>query len=160
VAFLVDMSGSMELVDNQVAAPEKWVAVRETVAKIMRSLPDLEKFQVILFSNRLVYPLGNEDQWLDFDPKTSADRAIQALAALKPRGGTNIYAPFEAAFRYRPLGLDTIYVFSDGLPNMGPGLTETQATTLKETEQADILARYIRNILRQSWNRELPGRPR
>ena len=39
VVFLVDMSGSMEYLDDNTPAPQKWVAVRETVAKIMRSLP-------------------------------------------------------------------------------------------------------------------------
>src|SRR5713226_832840 len=43
VVFLVDMSGSMELVDENTTAPDKWSGVRETLAKIMRSLPDLEK---------------------------------------------------------------------------------------------------------------------
>jgi hypothetical protein len=71
VVFLVDMSGSMELVDENTPSPEKWVGVRETLARVMRSLPDLEKFQVILFSTKATYLFGNEDRWLDFDPLTS-----------------------------------------------------------------------------------------
>jgi hypothetical protein len=160
VIFLVDMSGSMELIDIRTPAANKWVGVRETLAKVMRSLPDLEKFQVILFSEKISYLLGNDGRWLDFDSKTSVDHTLRALAAVKPVGGTNIHDPLEAAFRYRGDGLDTIYVFSDGLPNMGPGLTQAQINTLKEEEQSEILAKYIRNLLRTDWNREIRGRPR
>jgi hypothetical protein len=160
VIFLVDMSGSMELVDIRTPAANKWVGVRETLAKIMRSLSDLDKFQVIVFSEKISYLLGNDGRWLDFDAKTSVDHAVRALAATKPTGGTNMYDAFEAAFRYRSDGLDTIYVLSDGLPNMGPGLTQAQVNTLKEVEQSEILAKYIRNLLRTDWNREIEGRPR
>jgi hypothetical protein len=160
VIFLVDMSGSMELVDEKTAAPAKWLGVRETLAKVMRSLTDLTKFQVIVFADKVVYPLGNDGRWLDYDPKASADRALKALAETKPNGPTNMYTAFESAFRFRDLGLDTIYVLSDGLPNVGPGLTPEQENNLKETERSEILARHIRNLLHKDWNHEIPGRPR
>jgi hypothetical protein len=159
VIFLVDMSGSMELVDERTPDANKWIGVRETLAKVMRSLPDLEKFQVLLFANRVSYPLGNEGLWLDYDPQTSAKRITQALANVRPLGSTNMYDAFEAAFRFRAAGLDTIYVLSDGLPNAGPGLTPEQ-TTLKEIERSEVLAKHIRNLLRRSWNRALAGQPR
>jgi hypothetical protein len=160
VIFLVDMSGSMDFVDERTPDANKWLGVREALAKVMRSLSDLEKFQVILFSDRISYLLGSDGAWLDFDAKTSPDRVLRALAAIKPRGSTNMYDPFEAAFRLRSQGLDTIYVFSDGLPNDGPGLTTQQANTLGETERSTILAKYIRNLLGRNWNREITGRPR
>jgi hypothetical protein len=160
VVFLVDMSGSMELVDENTAAPEKWKAVRQTVARVMRSLPDLEKFQVLLFSARVLYPLGNSDRWLDFDPVTSTSRVAEALALVKPEGSTDMSAAFEAAFRFRPAGLDTIYLLSDGLPNVGEGLSPQQAATLKETERNEILSTYIRRALRVRWNAPGQGRPR
>jgi von Willebrand factor type A domain len=159
VLFLVDMSGSMELVDERTPAPSKWEGVREAMARIMRSLTDLEKFQLIAFSDKITYPLGNEGRWIDYDPKTSADQAFGALAAIRPKGATNMYEAFDAAFRFRPSGLDTVYVLSDGLPNIGPGLTQEQTNTLKESEQSDILARYIRSLLRTTWNRPLSGQP-
>jgi hypothetical protein len=160
IIFLVDMSGSMELVDERTPDANKWIGVRETLAKIMRSLPDLEKFQIIIFSDNFSYLLGSDGRWLDYDAKTSVDRAFQALAATKPTGATNMYDAFENAFRFRALGLDTIYFLSDGLPNVGAGLTNDQASTLKETERSEILARYIRNVLRRDWNRPLPNQPR
>lgn len=159
VVFLVDMSGSMELVDERTPDANKWRGVRETLVKIMRSLPDLEKFQVLLFANKVTYLLGNEGLWLDYHPKTSPDQVAQALAAVRPLGSTNMYDVFEAAFRFRPAGLDTIYVLSDGLPNAGPGLTQEQLS-LKEVERSEILAKHIRNLLRRDWNRPLAGKPR
>ncbi|MBV9124010.1 MAG: VWA domain-containing protein, partial [Planctomycetes bacterium] len=153
VVFLVDMSGSMELVDERTLAPEKWSGVRETLAKIMRSLPGLEKYQVVLFSDKVTYLLGGEEGWLDFDAG-SAGRVTEALTKVKPKGGTNMYAASDAAFRYRRQGLDTVYLLSDGLPNMGEGLSDEQAKGLKETEQAEILGKYVRRKLRTDWNRE------
>jgi predicted nucleic acid-binding Zn-ribbon protein len=158
VVFLVDMSGSMEYVDEKTMAPEKWSGVRDTLGKIMRSLPDLEKYQVILFSDTVSYLMGGEG-WLDYD-RNSAARATAALARIKPKGGTNMYSAFDAAFRFRALGLDTIYFLSDGLPNIGEGLTEEQARGLKETEQGEILGKYIRRKLQSDWNREIRGQGR
>jgi hypothetical protein len=157
VIFLVDMSGSMELVDENTTAPDKWSGVRETLAKIMRSLPDLEKFQVILFSDRISYLVGNDGNWLDFDPRTSVDQVARNLAAIKPRGNTDMHIAFETAFRFRPQGLDTIYVFSDGLPNIGAGLSPEAARTLKESDRSEILSKYIRQKLKAEWNRSYSG---
>src|SRR5438874_1082281 len=131
VVFLVDMSGSMELIDERTPSAGKWQGVRETLAKLMKSLPELEKYQVILFSDRVSYPLGNETGWLAYDAM-SADRTLNALAAVRPVGNTNMYAAFEAAFRLRADGLDTIYLLSDGLPSIGDGMTMEQARQLKE----------------------------
>jgi hypothetical protein len=152
VIFLVDMSGSMELVDETTAAPQKWIEVRQTVAKIMRSLPNLEQFQVIVFSERATFALGANDRWLDFDPKATPDQVLTSLGAIKPKGGTNMYAAMETAFSFRARGLDTIYLFSDGLPNLGEGLTPEQARNLKEAEQSDVLGKFIRRKLRADWN--------
>jgi hypothetical protein len=160
VVFLVDMSGSMDLIDDRTAAPEKWPGVRDTVLKIMRSLPQLEKFQVLLFSDKASYLLGQDGRWLDYDPATSGDRVSAALAVIRPKGNTNMYAAFEAAFQYRAQGLDTIYLMSDGLPNIGEGLTAEAARTMRETERTEALSRHIRSALKARWNAAQPGRPR
>jgi len=69
-----------------------------------------------------------------------------------------MYAPFDLAFRFRPRGLDTVYLFSDGLPNAGPGLSAAeQARKLSESETGEILGRYIRRMLREQWNRPASG---
>jgi predicted nucleic acid-binding Zn-ribbon protein len=152
VVFLVDMSGSMELVDEKTPAPDKWTGVRETLVKITRSLPQLQKFQVVLFEAKTSYLLGNEGRWIDYDPKTSVEQIGTALAAVKPKGNTNMYAAFETAFRFRADGLDTIYVLSDGLPNVGAGLTAEQARALSEFQRSEILGTHVRKTLKTQWN--------
>jgi hypothetical protein len=162
VVFLVDMSGSMELVDPRTSDPNKWIGVRETLARVMKSLPSLEKYQVILFSDKVLYPIGKEGEWFDYEGTASVDHVLKTLAdpKFKPKGGTNMYAAFDAAFRLRATGLDTIYLFSDGLPNMGRGITAEQAANLGEIEKGEILGKYIRKMLTVDWNRASDTRPR
>ncbi len=160
VVFLVDMSGSMVYLDDNTPAPQKWVEVHKTVARIMRSLPDLEKYQVITFSDRPHFPLGGDDKWLDYDPRSSADLVFQTLGTVKPDGGTNMYSAMETAFRYRKDGLDAIYLLSDGLPNLGEGVKPEEVSGLTELERGARLSAVIRKTLKTDWNRELPDRPR
>jgi DNA repair exonuclease SbcCD ATPase subunit len=160
VVFLVDMSGSMDRTEENVLAPEKWPGVRDSVCKVMRSLPDLESFQVILFSGRVRYLLEAGD-WIPYDKEKSIDRVHKAMSAVKPTEDTNLYAGLQEAFKYRNKGLDTVYFFSDGLPTSGPGMTPEQERTLtSETDRAAILSRHIRRTLNTSWNRAEPGKPK
>jgi hypothetical protein len=115
---------------------------------------------VIVFANRPFHLLGNEGRWLPYDPKTSADRVFKALAAIKPEGGTNMYSAMEAVFRYRAQGLDTVYLLSDGLPNLGEPLRPEQVQTLSDTQKGELLGKYIRRALKENWNRPLQGQPR
>jgi hypothetical protein len=160
VLFLVDMSGSMDLVDENTQAPTKWGDVRNTVARLMRSMPDMQKYQVIVFAEKTAFLFKGEEDWLDYDAKSSPQRVLDGLAAIKPTGGTNMYAALQAAFRLRARGLDTIYLLSDGLPNLGEGADAVTINSLREVERNDLLAKYIRKMLRTSWNRPLPDRPR
>jgi hypothetical protein len=69
-----------------------------------------------------------------------------------------MHAGMETAFRLRDQGLDTIYLFSDGLPNMGAGLDPVTAPTMKESDREIACSNYIRQILRTVWNRKVDGR--
>jgi hypothetical protein len=158
VIFLVDMSGSMELVDRKTVAPAKWIGVRETVAKILRSLPDVEKFQIISFARDVRYPLGRDGRWLAFDTVRSVPQVTAALAKIKPSGGTNMYAGFREAFRFRAEGMDTLYVLSDGLPNLGEAPIGQDVRKLKGSKRALVLSKYIRRQLLTRWNRPESGR--
>ncbi len=82
------------------------------------------------------------------------------LAKIVPKGGTNMYAALQMAFRLRPKGMDTLYLFSDGLHNLGEGINPSVINTLREVERNDQLARHIRTTLRSNWNRPLPEQPR
>ena len=160
VVFLVDMSGSMVYLDDNTPAPQKWVEVHKTVARIMRSLPELEKYQIIAFSDKPHFPLGSDGKWLDYDPKASPDLVLQTLGDVKPDGGTNMYAAMETTFRYRNDGLDTVYLLSDGLPNLGEGVKPEEVEKLTELERGSRLSAVVRKALNADWNRDLPGKPR
>ena len=160
VVFLVDMSGSMGYVSEKEAAPDKWPGVRDTVLRLMKSLPQLDKFQLIVFSDKARYLLGNDGRWIDYDPKTSLAKVSKALTELKPKGGTDMYSPLEMAFRLRAAGLDTIYLLSDGLPNMGEGVDPDKARTLSEEKLGELLGKHILKTLRTDWNRPLRDMPR
>jgi len=160
VLFLVDMSGSMDLVDEKTKAPTKWADVCNTVARLMNSLPDLEKYQVLVFAEQAAFLFAGEEDWLDFHSQSSPQRVREALAKITPKGGTNMYAALQRAFRLRAKGMDTIYLFSDGLPNLGEGIRADMLNTLTEVERNEQLARHIRRTLQSNWNRPLPDQPR
>jgi len=159
VVFLVDMSGSMDMVDDKTTDAAKWPGVRDALLRVMRSLPSLEKFQVILFSDKTTNLLGNDGRWLDYDAN-SATKVNEALAKVRPQGNTNMFLALDSAFQLRAQGLDTIYLFSDGLPNIGEGVTPEQSKSMTETQRSELLSRVVRNTLKTKWNRPEPGRPR
>jgi hypothetical protein len=159
VVFLVDMSGSMDMIDENTLDPDKWPLVCETIGKLMQSLPDLRQYQVILFSERTLYPLQRSGRWLDYEGPQTVRETVATLKAVKPKGGTNMYEGLGEAFRYRAQGLDTIYLLSDGLPNLGDGLP-ANTEKLPETQKTDILAKHVRTKLRLDWNRYIPDQPK
>ena len=87
---------------------------------------------------------------------------LKTLAAVKPNGGTNMYSAMEAVFRMRPQGLDTVYFLSDGIPNIGEGVTpeEIKAGKLTDVEVGSRLGAAVRKKLKTDWNRALDGMPR
>lgn len=157
VVFVVDMSGSMKLVDDKTAAPEKWPTVVETVTKVMRSLPDLEQFQIVLFSRNARYLLGTTGGWQRYAGEESLKLVREKLLAEDPVGDTNMYDAFDLAFRLRPQGLDTVYLFSDGLPTSGAGLP-AETKTLSETQRTEYLTKHIRTTLNTTWNAPQGGK--
>ena len=152
VLFLVDMSGSMAMTDENTLDPDKWPEVCATIGKIMRSMPNLKKYQVILFSDKVRYPLGRNRRWLDFELGSTPRTVVNALKEIKPKGETNMADVFEEAFRYRADGLDTIYLISDGLPNAGDGLP-ANSSNLTESQKTEYCSKYIRNRLKTVLNR-------
>jgi hypothetical protein len=151
VVFLVDMSGSMRSKDNYTEDPDKWPMICEIFGKLMMSLADLKQFQVIMFSDGIRYPLGGKGKWFDFKGPDTVKQVVAALKANTPDGGTNMSLAFEEVFRYRAQGLDTIYFFSDGLPNQGEGLPANSAK-LTEDQKGAYLGKYIRDKLKTRWN--------
>ena len=163
VVFLVDMSGSMDKIDYNTPAPHKWPVVCETVAKVMRSIPSLERYQVIVFSSKARWLSSEDATWQKFEGEKSALAVKDALAKVKPEGDTNLHSAFEMAFALRTRGLDTVYLFSDGLPTSGPGLTAAQENAnppIDENKRGEVLGKYIREKTTRDWNRSLSGAER
>ncbi|MCC6418185.1 MAG: VWA domain-containing protein [Gemmataceae bacterium] len=157
--FLVDRSGSMGMRDARTADGQKWPRVSAVLARLMESLPDLERYQVILFSDRVAYPLGKDRQWLIYDRRTSPAEVSRRVQQVTPTGETNLYAAFAEAFHYRSKGLDTIYLLSDGLPSAGEGAPVGKGGPTGPERSAQ-LGRHVRQTLREDWNRTFPGLPR
>jgi hypothetical protein len=156
--FLVDMSGSMGKRDINSLDDTKWPLVIETVCKVMRSIPTLEHYQVIVFSSSANWVFGS-GEWQKFNGEKSIEAVSTALLKVKPKDDTNMYAALEKAFSLRSGGLDTIYLFSDGLPTSGPGLTPAQQNAnLSEPELGAILGKYVREKLTRDWNRPIEGK--
>jgi len=88
VVFVLDRSGSM--------GGWKMVAARRAVARMIDTLTSRDRFQVIAFDHELE-PLPAPS------PVEATDRnrfqAIQALAAIDARGGTELAAPLRSAVR-------------------------------------------------------------
>ena len=152
VVFIVDISGSMKLIDDKTPAPDKWPTVIETVAKVMRSIAELEKYQIIIFSRKAEHLIGS-GEWQPYQGETSVKQVVAALKKVNPEGDTNMYEAFDLAFKARPSGLDTIYLFSDGLPTSGVGLTPEQERTASNTERTERLAKHMLTTLKTGWNR-------
>jgi hypothetical protein len=162
VVFLVDMSGSMGKRDLSTVDATKWPLVIETVCKVMRSIPTLESYQVIVFSSGANWVFGN-GEWQAFSGEKSVELVSTTLLKVKPKDDTNMYAALEKAFALRAGGLDTIYLFSDGLPTSGVGLTPAQQNAnppLSESELGVILGKHVRDTLVRNWNKPLAGQPR
>src|SRR5207253_7730422 len=103
VIFLIDISGSMTMKDEATDDPDKWPFLCETLMKLMKSIPTLQRFQVILFSDKTSYLFGNRDLWLKYEGPATAQATRDALKKVKVEGGTNMHDAFDEAFRYRKL---------------------------------------------------------
>ena len=158
VCFLVDISGSMKLIDEKTPESTKWPTVVETISKVMRSIPDLESYQVVIFSRSADYlfPGGG---FLPYRGEETIRKVADALKAVEPVGDTNLHAGLDLAFRLRTSGLDTVYLFSDGLPTSGPGLTlEQERAKIADLQRSEILGKHIRDTLKRDWNPNPAGR--
>jgi myosin heavy subunit len=151
VVFMVDISGSMKLIDEKTPDVNKWPTVVETVSKVMRSIPDLEKFQVIVFSRSSKYLFESGD-WQTYKGEDSVKLVARELKDTVVGSDTNLYSAFDLAFKLRSSGLDTVYLFSDGLPTSGPGVTVEQDKFFNDNQRVEALAKHLRNTLKTDWN--------
>jgi von Willebrand factor type A domain len=156
VIFLIDISGSMVMKDENTEDPEKWPFLCETLMKLMKSIPTMQRFQIILFSDKTSYLFGSRDSWFKYEGPQSAKLAHDALRKVKVEGGTNMQDAFEEVFRYRKKKLDTVYLFSDGLPNIGDGVPATIRNPT-EAQRSFYMGKFVRDKLKNEWNLPLNG---
>lgn len=158
VVFIVDISGSMSKKDTNTPDPTKWPMVIDTVCNFMNDARMMEQYQVIVFSSSARWLFNDNGAWRTFRGEESIKEVRKALSEINPFDDTNLYAAFNLAFKLRSQGLDTIYLFSDGLPTTGPGLTredEMRQPALSEIERNDKLGRYVLDTLSREWNQPL-----
>ncbi|GEM_PF-1077892 len=120
ICFLLDISGSMsasaETGESQAGDKSQKnrldVARKELIETIERLAKDV-RFNVVLFDDR-VEPW--EKALVLADDAHKAD-AKKFLDRQRPRGGTNIFDPLEAALMDKDV--DTVFLLSDGAPGSG-----------------------------------------
>ena len=149
----------MDKTDPSTPAPHKWPVVCDTVAKVMRTIPTIERYQVVVFAKQARWLFGG-GQWQPYEGEKSVQAVKASLERVQPEGDTNLHSAFDLTFTLRTKRLDSIYLFSDGLPTQGPGLSPSEEFAnppLPETKLAEILSKYIREKLISTWNRKLVG---
>ncbi len=138
IIFLLDISGSMSTplaIGETQAGTAKPSTTRLDVAKkeLAETIDRLAKdvrFNIILFDDRQD-PWEKAIQPADEPHRTDAKKFLERQ---RPRGGTDIYDPLEAAMMDKDV--DTIFLLSDGSPGSGKFV------------QADDILREVRKLNR------------
>ena len=102
------------------------------------------------------YQMDGDRRWLDFQGAASVKATVDALKRRPPQGGTNMAGALKEAFEgFRDNGMDTIYLFSDGITdqfggerkkkwskksfyNLLESLHNADANTVKERLESEI----------------------
>jgi Ca-activated chloride channel family protein len=91
VVLLLDRSGSM--------SGWKIVAARRAAARIVDSLTPADRFAVLAFDDQIESPPSQKDDELSPAADRARFRAVEFLARLDARGGTEMAAPLERAVK-------------------------------------------------------------
>jgi hypothetical protein len=131
VVILVDRSASMldESVVNVLRLRNmresvrrnagKWRRTLATVEWLLSNLPQDARYQLYVFNTEAGPVLvGTEGTWLESRDGATMERAVSALKALLPEGGTSLYRAFDALRKLQPAP-DNILLVTDGLPTQG-----------------------------------------
>jgi hypothetical protein len=132
IAFVLDMSGSM--------VGSRWQKCTQELAGILWGLDPGFQFYVVLFSDRLEVPPGQEG-WTQADPERKAV-VLSWLAGITPSGGTYPRPAFERLYSLsvRPT---TVFFLTDG--QFFGGFTAEDCARLQNTppptEEGGLLSR-------------------
>ena len=127
--ILVDTSASMlsdrvidilrirNLPEAEQGSAPKWVQTKRSVDWILSQLPMRDQFHVATFAQQTSSLLsGNPGWWNGGDPALRKE-ASEALADVRPKGGTSLHQAFSYAAQMSPPP-DNILLLTDGLPTM------------------------------------------
>lgn len=89
VVFVLDRSGSMQ--------GWKMIAARRALARMVDTLNDSDRFGVIAFDNQIEAPPGCSDEGLVAATNRNRYQAVDFLAKLDARGGTEMLGPLQVA---------------------------------------------------------------
>lgn len=131
ILILLDVSASMlheDIVsvlrlknadDAQKRAAAKWRRAVETVHWLLTQVQPGNSYQIYTFNTK-AQPLSPEvaGKWISGSDLPQIARALDALQALVPGGGTSLYNAFAATRTLSPLP-DQIVLITDGLPTQG-----------------------------------------
>jgi hypothetical protein len=114
VLFVLDVSGSMSWPWRD---PKRIDVARKELARVIKELPPVSLFNVIIFSTKV-------RSWQRSEVQADARNVAAALSWIErnvrdPEGATYVYDALEEAFG-RNEEFDTICLLSDGAPSHGP----------------------------------------
>lgn len=153
ILILLDRSASMldetivnivvrrNLPDERKVRAAKWRRAVATVDWLTTRIPRGSRFQIYEFSEsaRSVLP-ESAGRWLDGSDAEQLNRAVAAVRALVPGGGTNLYRAFEAATSLEPRP-DNVLLIVDGLPTQGR--QPPRRTTVSGRERLRLFNRAV-----------------
>jgi beta-lactamase regulating signal transducer with metallopeptidase domain len=153
VVILVDVSASMltktlqgvEAQRNagsaQLGTNAKWRQLTNTVEGLTARISPSAQFQAIAYNGTArSLVAGRDGQWLAADRGT-VDQAIRTLTnETTPAGPKNLGVAFAAAAALQPPP-DTVYVVTDGLPDVGPSGQEADSQDARVQLFQDAAAR-------------------
>jgi hypothetical protein len=144
ILFLVDGSASMLaddivnavrrrfLPDAQRREARKWQQALRSVDWMVAQAPKGSDLQIYLFDTRARAALaGSDGTWLRGSDSASVDKALQALHATAPLGGTSLHAAFSVVNALNPRP-DNIILITDGLPTQGTNAPRAKTVSAKE----------------------------
>ncbi|NIR27757.1 MAG: VWA domain-containing protein [Gammaproteobacteria bacterium] len=131
VLILVDVSASMlertivnvirvrNMDDATKRAATKWRRTLATVEWLVSQLPVTSRFQIHAFNTEArAVVSGSEGVWLKASERADVERAVTALRAVVPAGGTSLYHAFRSIGTLKPRP-DNVILVTDGLPTQG-----------------------------------------
>jgi hypothetical protein len=97
----------------------KWRRAERTVEWLVAQFPLDSQFQIYAFNESTQSMVdGTTGQWIDVANSKDLERAIEAVKATIPAGGTSLLNLATAAAALSPAP-DNIYLITDGLPTLG-----------------------------------------